>query len=354
MRELTPRGTGAVSVVEFSGAGASEHVRALANLERLDVGDVRLARVHLAGDVADSALVVCRAVDRVEVHVHGSPALVRAACAESTTDARGGETTLEDRALAALAGAPCEAAARILLDQAEGALRQDLERLVTLGDAPLRAAASELAERGRRARFALEPARIVLAGPVNAGKSTLFNVLAGVERAIVADLPGTTRDVLVAEAMLGAWPVRLYDTAGERELASDTAGRSASEDGARAIEAEGQRRARLVRESADLVLWLARADSSNPVMVPAAAVRVWTQGDRLAHAPVDALRAISDPRGARAHVTAILRARFDLPVEPWEPGVGVPFERELVGALDAVARGEGDARALAERWLHRA
>jgi tRNA modification GTPase len=57
---------------------------------------------------------------------------------------------------------------------------------------------------------------VVIAGAPNAGKSSLFNALAGTQRAIVTDIPGTTRDALEAVMDFGPWPVRLVDTAGLR------------------------------------------------------------------------------------------------------------------------------------------
>ncbi len=341
-RELTPRGTGAVSVVEYSGLGALEHVRRLAGGVEFAIGRARLVRVHLEDALADEALVVRTASDRVEVHLHGSPTLVRAACdgfgAEAVT-----QVSLEDRARARLERAPCDAAARILLDQAEGALRRELERVLTLDVTAARAAAGELVRRGERARFALEPARIVLAGLVNAGKSTLFNALAGVRRALVADEPGTTRDVLAADVMLGAWPARVFDTAGEREIEEGAPGR--------AVEEEGQRRARFAREAADLVLWLVPADAPTPTRVPADAVVIATQADRTAQPPHGAVRALTEPLEARARIAEVFRGHFDLPIEPWCAGQPVPFEREQIGALERAARGEGDPRETARAWI---
>lgn len=58
---------------------------------------------------------------------------------------------------------------------------------------------------------------VVIAGPPNAGKSSLFNVLLGRSRAIVTEIPGTTRDALEAVIDSGKWPLRLVDTAGLRE-----------------------------------------------------------------------------------------------------------------------------------------
>lgn len=109
-----------------------------------------------------------------------------------------------------------------------------------------RVLADELA--GWLARPRAEPLRegfrVVLAGPPNAGKSTLFNALVEDEAAITAPEPGTTRDVLVRTLALRGAPFTFVDTAGLRE------------EGASAIEQIGIGRARAEAERADLVLWL--------------------------------------------------------------------------------------------------
>ena len=71
----------------------------------------------------------------------------------------------------------------------------------------------ETAPEGERLR---EGALVVIAGPPNAGKSSLFNALLGNERAIVTDIPGTTRDAIEAHVVLEGFPFRLVDTAGLR------------------------------------------------------------------------------------------------------------------------------------------
>jgi tRNA modification GTPase len=161
----------------------------------------------------------------------------------------------------------------------------------------------------------------VIAGPVNAGKSTLFNVLLGEGRAIVHEQPGTTRDALLEPALLGAYPVWLCDTAGERSL---PAGERGGE-----IEAQGQRRARLLAQSADLLLWLDPSGAPGPER--ARSLRSRARPDELA-AP-DALAALEAPENARARVAGILRAELGLPEQPWTPGAAVPFERALADAL---------------------
>jgi tRNA modification GTPase len=90
----------------------------------------------------------------------------------------------------------------------------------------------------------------VISGPPNAGKSSLFNALLGSDRAIVTDVPGTTRDVLSERVDIGGVPVTLVDTAGLRD-ASD------------AIEAEGVRRARAAQHVAALTVLV--LDRSTPL-----------------------------------------------------------------------------------------
>jgi tRNA modification GTPase len=92
-----------------------------------------------------------------------------------------------------------------------------------------------------RGRLLRDGFRVVLSGPPNVGKSSLLNYLLREQRAIVSDIPGTTRDVLEQYLDLDGLPVLLVDTAGIRESTD-------------VVEAEGVRRAREARGNADLVL----------------------------------------------------------------------------------------------------
>ena len=102
------------------------------------------------------------------------------------------------------------------------------------------------ADRGERLREGLW---VAIAGPPNAGKSTLLNRIARREAAIVSPYAGTTRDVIEVHLDLHGYPVNLLDTAGIREASDDP------------IEREGMRRARDAARRANLVLWVIDATS---------------------------------------------------------------------------------------------
>ena len=118
--------------------------------------------------------------------------------------------------------------ARDRIEAARATVLAGVEQL--LGTAPL-------ADRVRRG------ALVVLAGPPNAGKSSLFNALLGHERALVTEIPGTTRDAIEAHVEFHGWPIRLVDTAGLGE-ATDR------------LDALGQAMGRRFVEGADLVVEL--------------------------------------------------------------------------------------------------
>ncbi|MFZ0607838.1 MAG: tRNA uridine-5-carboxymethylaminomethyl(34) synthesis GTPase MnmE [Xanthobacteraceae bacterium] len=126
------------------------------------------------------------------------------------------------------------------------------------------AAAMAGAQHGERLRDGLV---VAIAGPPNAGKSTLLNRLARREAAIVSPYAGTTRDVIEVHLNLGGYPVTLLDTAGIR-------------DSVEPIEQEGVRRARDRAAAADLVLWVIDASAVDrneraPIKPPFDAEAVW-------------------------------------------------------------------------------
>ena len=125
----------------------------------------------------------------------------------------------------------------------------------------------------------------MLAGPPNAGKSSLLNALARREAAIVSEEAGTTRDVIEVRLDLGGYPVIVSDTAGIREPQGS-------------IEREGIRRTLAHAREADLVVWLSDASAADAAPPPP---ELAARGDKLL------LRASNktDVPGARAAPEAI-------------------------------------------------
>jgi len=340
VRQLTAPGSGGVAVLELSGAGVRASLAALwpAALHA-PIGGPRLARLEWAGELLDEALVWLDSDERVELHVHASPPVVARVLAALAQPAGAPECTsvrpaLEQRAWELLPYAASEAGARTLLDQCSGALRRAFEDVCASRDEHTAAARiAALRTAGRTARFALVPTRVVLVGPVNSGKSTLFNALVGSRRAIVSPEPGATRDVLSERAELGGWPIQVLDTAGERTVSLD------SIDGD--LEARGQQLARELSADAD---WVVRLWASDGPARPRSAVRsareVWIASRADLAADFDwtgcdaAFSVARDPRDAVEKLTRLFVRDHALPSRPWSAGAAAPFDEPSRRALE--------------------
>ena len=263
----TPPGRSAIAVVRLSGTGALEvAARVVDGLgdQRPRVATVTTFR-DAAGVLIDRGLATVfprphsyTGEDLVELSCHGgllAPARLLAALhAAGARPAAPGEFTrrsvlngkldlVQAEAVGDLIDAVAPAQARAALDQLEGGLSRRLadlrEALVGAegllayeidfpgeddGPVPPERIAARLAEVAARIERLLatapaaerlrEGALLVLAGRPNAGKSSLFNALLGSDRALVTDVPGTTRDAVEAHTDFLGWPIRLMDTAG--------------------------------------------------------------------------------------------------------------------------------------------
>ncbi len=165
-------------------------------------------------------------------------------------------------------------------DVAEEAVRQStgwLHELVLELDEALKSGPL-----GRRIRDGFV---VVIAGPVNAGKSTLLNRLAGRDVAITSDIPGTTRDAIEVRLNVGGHAVTIVDTAGLRE-------------GAVGIELQGIARTLAYGQAADLVLWLSPCDApAAPDPGLGTAVVIASKSDVACVAPVSAALRLSAAMG---------------------------------------------------------
>lgn len=348
LREMTSAGTGGVSVLALHGPGAFSLAERVVG-RSLTVGEPAFALLRRGADCLDEIVVAPLAIDQVELHTHASTPLVREVRLW-LQEVHGVQAQREPaRAHASdfvelVRDAPCEAAARTWLDQADGALARALREVHDAEPARREALLERLLENGRRARFLSRPARVLLAGPVNAGKSTLFNVLLGRPRAITSDRAGTTRDVLREPALLGEWPIELWDSAGQRTLPADHA------DGA---ERAGQSLARAAARAADLVFWLAPV--GEPVEAPAsvATIVVRTHADRDPGRSRGAVSSLVDPELARERIRELFCEHFALPANAWQRGAPVPADADLLEALRELRAAASDSQRLQaiEAWM---
>lgn len=334
----TPAGAGGIGIIRLSGPKAKAILARMflplsprfSNFRPWTMHRGRI--VDTAGDPLDDVLAVFMPAPRTftgedvaEIHCHGGLALVRTLLETTMTFgarlAERGEFTrraflngrmdlTQAEAVAEMIAAPTRAALRVgaakldgLLSRRVEAIRRQLEQVrmtlcVTLDfsedDVPLLQPAefltsiSEIIDavqtlcRGyERSRCWQEGALVVLAGAVNVGKSSLLNALLGRNRALVTDIPGTTRDFLEELLDIQGLPVRLTDTAGLRH----------TED---IVEQLGVARSRERMDEADVVLLV--VDGSKGLTQPdwdmvesvdkQRLVLVWNKADLAPHADI--------------------------------------------------------------------
>jgi tRNA modification GTPase len=374
----TPAGSGAVAIVRLSGPAALEIGRALSALDpRPRYAELCTFR-DADGAQLDRGLVLYFPAPRsytgedvVELHGHGgrvvSDLLLARAFALGARPAEPGEFTLraflndkldllQAEAVADLVASGSGRAARAALRSLDGRfsaqvaeLQAELTRLRVrveawldfpedelpfadgaATEAAIAALLARLAALGAQARQGVvlrDGLSVAIAGPPNAGKSSLLNRLAGYDAAIVTDIPGTTRDPLREHVSLGGLPVTIVDTAGLRESADP-------------VEQEGLRRARKEVGRADRVLWV--VDVREPVEAALAAARAVVAADT----PFTLVRNKVDLTNGRAAAREHDGVAHLQSVAGWSAEVAGTFSarRRHLDALDHVQRALHSAR----------
>lgn len=326
----TPPGRGAVAIIRLSGPEALAIACALAKKNALPPRrPVRAWLYDADGAVLDDGLLLYFPEPNsftgetvVEIHGHGGPVVVEAVLARvlalGARLARPGEFSersflngkidlAQAEAIADLIDATNRAAVRAAAQGLQGRFSQvvtELDRRLTELRVWVEAAIDfvdeeidflaegEVAERitaaratiahllavGRQGLLLRHGVKVAVVGAPNVGKSSLLNALVGEERAIVTDIPGTTRDVIRESVVIDGLTVHLLDTAGVRE-SSDP------------VERIGIERSRAALQLADIILWLRSPDVDDRALAKElegrqsagqALLEVWNKRDRFA------------------------------------------------------------------------
>lgn len=293
----TPEGEGALALLRLSGPQAIVMVDKCFHSKRLS--DQSSHTLHV-GKIVDEDQVLDEVVvglfraphsytgeDMVEISCHGSPYVIRSLFLLFTRlgaqAAKAGEFTqraflnkkmdlAQAEAVAALIAAETEAAHRVAIEQMKGTVSQKIKAFRTeildfaalleleldfseedlqfakreelrsrLSD--MRSTLQDLLSDFSTAQAFKEGVQVVIAGPPNAGKSTLFNALLAEEKAMVSPIAGTTRDYIEGNITLQGTRFRLTDTAGLRKSTDP-------------LEQEGVQRSQSRIDSAQLLLWI--------------------------------------------------------------------------------------------------
>lgn len=247
---LTPSGEGGISVIECCGPAAPRILDRLFRnprgrpASRTKAGDLLYGTLRRSGDVLDEIILACvesAPYPIFEINCHGGAmaaqrvlqALEQEGARQVAWDVRlagqqriGRLDRIDREAAERAARAPTLLAAGMLIEQYRGALSLSVQRIrdCLSGTPQWQEAHKRIRDLLGTAAFGRglsEPARVVICGRANVGKSTLANALLRFERVIVHPTPGTTRDTIEDTFALQGVPFLLADTAGIRETHDD-------------------------------------------------------------------------------------------------------------------------------------
>lgn len=251
---IVVRGPNAINVVADFFESASKKI-----LAEVPINKILFGKWQAPLTTAEELVVCLRENDMVEIHCHGGTAasasisacLQSRGCVETswqqqTSNQYGGSVYCQD-AWKLVPLTTTLATTQIALRHATGEidrLLDDVRHKINNGEI---AAAADLLKpylnTFKLGRHIIDPFVVVIAGRPNAGKSSLLNSMTGVDRSIVNQQAGTTRDVLQYKTMIGGWPISFWDTAGIRT-------------DAQALEQLGIAKAEQAVATADLVIWV--------------------------------------------------------------------------------------------------
>lgn len=231
-RVLTAPGAGAVAVIAVRLSGSEDPARVFSRFLPIpdrDLGSVPIARIVFGSWGGEDVVVVRPSIAEWEIHCHGGLIAVNRILQDlrdagvavmGSYDAGGSEPeSLADAALQVLLQCRTRKTASLALGQLDGRLERLLSEVRSECPDEKTIALRHVSRWRSVAEHLAKPWRVAVVGAPNAGKSSLINAIAGLQRSIVSSTPGTTRDLVEVDVVIDGWMFQLIDTAGVREEA---------------------------------------------------------------------------------------------------------------------------------------
>jgi tRNA modification GTPase len=276
---MTGKGSAAIATVQVFGDNALSVIEQIFTPSgnkspQFKSGEILLGVIHDKDKVIDQVTIGCEHDKTFAIHCHGNPLIVEMIIEllqhkdveilnteqfliKTMSSQNTGTIAIE--AKLAIARAVTVPGTKIIYNQIHTGLSSRVQQwLENINETPLetiKAEAVEILQKSRIAKLIIYGCKVVLAGPPNSGKSTLFNQLTGKEGSIVTDIKGTTRDWVSQPCRIGQLSVELIDTAGLDESLSDHDDSSRrSEPEPDSIEKAAQQKSLEMLQRADLIL----------------------------------------------------------------------------------------------------
>ncbi|MGD0572218.1 MAG: GTP-binding protein [Sedimentisphaerales bacterium] len=265
---MTGKGTGAIATIQLYGDSAADILRQILPPQpqkplEFTTGKILLTTIQSGDKTIDQVTIGCEDNNSYAINCHGNPLIVEEimqllrqyGVELLTAEQLLFKTSADSNAIAleaklTLPKIKTLEGTRIILNQIDLGLTASAKNWLQNPPEKIAAEAQKIIDNSKIAKLIIFGCRIILAGPPNTGKSTLLNQLCGRQKAIVADIKGTTRDWVSAECRIGPLAVELFDTAGlDDKIASD-------------IDKAAQQKATELINQADIVLLV--LDNSEP------------------------------------------------------------------------------------------
>lgn len=244
---ITGKGTGAIATIQLYGDSAANILNQIFTIQNqkpaeFTTGNILLGIIKSGDKIIDQVTIGCEGNNTYAINCHGNPLIVEEimqllrqygiellTAEQLLRKTSAGNNTIAIEAKLTLPKVKTLEGTRIILNQIDSGLTTSAKNWLQNPPGEIAFEAQKIIDNSKIAKLIIFGCRVVLAGPPNTGKSTLLNQLCGRQKAIVADIKGTTRDWVSANCQIGSLAVELIDTAGLDEKLADDIGKAAQQ-----------------------------------------------------------------------------------------------------------------------------